>query len=473
VVYVSYNGIKMQDTTCIGVAKSEDYGKTWKLVWKDIRANGKQVQSANFKRDWLSERFGPMWADNPFCIGVSPNDPGLLYATDFGRTVKSGDGGKTWAQSYSNNKNGTAWISRGLDVTTGYCVVYDPADSNHVFIAKTDIGLLESKDAGISWSSATCNNGVPYAWENTTYWLTFDPEIKGRAWAVMSGTHDLPRPKMFRKKGTAGFMGGILVTENSGKNWTPISSSIGEAAMTHILIDPTSNKTARTLYACAFGKGMYKSTDGGKTWAQKNKGIEGTGPFTWQITRRENDGALFLIVSRRSEDERLGTEGDGALYKSVDGAENWTRVLLPEGTNGPTGLAIDKDHPDQLILSAWGRKMPGKFAPDMGGGIFISEDGGVQWKRAAVKDQHVSSITFDPRNGRFYACGFDGSAYYSADRGITWNRIKGFNFKWTNKISLDERDPEKIFIITFGGGVWHGPAKGDPLAVEDIITPAR
>jgi hypothetical protein len=57
-----------------------------------------------------------------------------------------------------------------------------------------------------------------------------------------------------------------------------------------------------------------------------------------------------------------------------------------------------------------------------------------------AKDQHISSITFDPRNGRFYACGFEGSAFFSEDGGNDWIRIKGFNFKWTNNIGLDERD---------------------------------
>jgi photosystem II stability/assembly factor-like uncharacterized protein len=474
VVYVSYKGLKVNNgSTSMGVAKSEDYGKTWKLVWKDISVNGKTIPSANMKSDWLNERYGPSWAENPFSIGISPTNPGLVYGTDFGRTIKTKDGGKTWEQVYAENKNNGGWTSRGLDVTTGYCVVYDPFDINHVFIAKTDIGLLESKDGTASWNSATMNNGVPHSWENTTYWLTFDPEVKGKAWAVMSGTHDLPRPKMFRKNGTTGFKGGILVTENGGKNWQPVSAAIGEAAMTHILIDPTSKKEARILYACAFGKGVYKSVDGGKNWIQKNKGIEGTEPFAWQIVRRENDGVLFLIVSRRSEDGSIGNEHDGALYKSADGAENWVRISLPAGTNAPTGLAIDKQHPDQLVLSAWGRKTGGRFTPDTGGGIFLSGDEGKKWKQVLEKDQHISSITFDTRNNRFYACGFEGSAWFSEDIGNDWNRIKGYNFKWGSRVGLDPLDPEKIFIITFGGGVWHGPAKGDGQAVEDIITPFK
>ena len=474
IVYVSYNNLKLnKDSTCIGVAKSTDFGKTWRLVWKDAQTKNGFAPSPNFGKDWMNERYGPGWGENPFGIGVSPTRPEIFFATDFGRTIKTNDGGNSWEPVYSKNVNNKGWTSTGLEVTTNYTIVFDPFDRNHVYIPTTDIGLMESKDGTASWMSATKANGVLREWENTTYWLTFDPDVKGKAWAVMSGSHDLPRPKMFRKRGTADFKGGILETGNSGKSWKPVSSTIGEAAMTHILIDPTSNKSSRTLYTCAFGKGVYKSVDGGKTWIQKNKGIAGSEPFAWQITRRETDGVLFLIVSRRSEDGSIGNDKDGALYESVDGAENWIRISLPEGTNAPTSIAIDLNHPKQLILSAWGRKTQGQFTPDIGGGIFLSGDEGKTWKQALSKDQHIGAVTFDKRNSRFYACGFEGSAYYSEDGAKSWIRIKGYNFKWGQRIEPDPADPEKIFINTFGGGVWHGPAKGDPYALEDIITPLK
>jgi photosystem II stability/assembly factor-like uncharacterized protein len=340
-------------------------------------------------------------------------------------------------------------------------------------MANTDIGLQESNDGMASWMSDTKNNGVPGAWANTCYWVTFDAAVKGKAWAVMSGTHDLPRPKMFRKNNVATYKGGILVTENSGRTWQVVSNDIGEAAMTYILVDSTSKKESRTLYACSFGKGVYKSVDGGKTWIQKNKGITQAEPFAWQIVRRETDGVLFLIVSRRSEDGSIGNDKDGALYRSDDGAENWTKLSLPAGTNAPTSLAVEKQYPQQLVLSAWGRATKGKFTPDTGGGIFISGDDGKTWKPVLEKEQHISDVTFDKRVNRFYACGFNGSAWYSEDGAQSWIRIKGYNFKWGKRIDFDPADPEKIFIITFGGGIWHGPAKGDAQATEDILTPLQ
>ena len=241
-----------------------------------------------------------------------------------------------------------------------------------MFIANTDIGLMESHDGGESWMSGTVNNGIPRKWVNSTYWLAFDPDVKGRILAAMSDVHDLPRPKMWRRRGIAGFEGGILLTEDGGKKWTPVSNDIGESAITHILIDPSPG----TLYACAFGKGVFKSNDGGKTWSAKNKGIDGTEPFAWRIEQNEKNGELFLIVCRRSDDGSIGNDLDGALYRSSDKAESWTRVKLPEGTNGPMSLVIDPENDDRLILSAWGRVSPGQFTPDTGGGIFLSEDNG-------------------------------------------------------------------------------------------------
>ena len=144
---------------------------------------------------------------------------------------------------------------------------------------------------------------------------------------------------------------------------------------------------------------------------------------------------------------------------------------MPYGVNGPTSVLVDPRDPRRIFLSAWGR--PGKtdFSPDEGGGIFLSEDDGEHWTPVLIDDQHIYQITADPRNGFFYAVGFNSSAYRSEDSGLTWNRIKGYNFKWGQAVIPDPINAEKVYILTFGGGVWHGPSKGDANALEDIGTP--
>jgi photosystem II stability/assembly factor-like uncharacterized protein len=81
---------------------------------------------------------------------------------------------------------------------------------------------------------------------------------------------------------------------------------------------------------------VFKSTDNGRTWQLRNAGLEQRQPFAWRITLGP-DGALYLVVARRSERGRIGDQDDGALYRSTDGAEHWTRMALPPGTNGRTG----------------------------------------------------------------------------------------------------------------------------------------
>src|SRR6185503_17167522 len=107
------------------------------------------------------------------------------------------------------------WASRGLDVTSSYGVHFDPFDAQRLFITYTDIGLFRSEDGGDSWIGSTV--GIPNAWRNTTYWVAFDPDVKGRMWGAFSGTHDLPRPKMWRRTDPETYKGGVGVSSDGGR----------------------------------------------------------------------------------------------------------------------------------------------------------------------------------------------------------------------------------------------------------------
>ena len=86
-----------------------------------------------------------------------------------------------------------------------------------------------------------------------------------------------------------------------------------ETAATHILLDPTSPVDARVLYVAGFGRGVYKSVDGGRSWTLKNQGITQIEPFAWRLARSSN-GTLYAVIARRSEDGSIGNDRDGALY---------------------------------------------------------------------------------------------------------------------------------------------------------------
>lgn len=453
------NKLRGEGEKWFGVAKTTDAGKTWQFAWEASNAAPANVHDA-----WITGQFGPGWAENPIALAVGPQDPNLVYSTDFGRMMNSVDGGANWTALYSRQVD-DGWASTGLDVTTSYGIHFDPFDHNHEFITYTDIGLFRSDDGAKSWQSS--RTGIPKEWENTTYWIAFDPDVRGRMWSVNSDTHDLPRAKMWKRKSILDYRGGVCRSDDGGKTWIQSSDGMDETAPTHILLDPKSPVNARVLYVAAFGRGVYKSTDGGNHWVLKNNGIVQSQPLAWRVAM-DSAGTLYVILARRSDDGSIGNEGDGAIYRSRDGAEHWTRVPLPSGVNGPNGLAIDPENPARLYLAAWGRAagMHGD-----GGGIFLSNDGGKTWRQVLDRDRHIYDVTIDPRDPRvLYAAGFESSAWMSTDRGEHWRHIAGFNFKWGHRVIPDPADPKSIYITTFGGSVWHGRTDRKP-AVVDVATP--
>jgi photosystem II stability/assembly factor-like uncharacterized protein len=466
--YVGFRGLQLgegAENLFNGIAKTADGGKSWKIVFKESNH-----PAANLSGTWIEQRAGQgnhnIWFDTPYSLGVAPSNPDVAYATDLFRSYRTLDGGATWQEINSKRAGDDSWVSRGLDVTTNYGVQFDPFDSRHIYIDNTDMGLFQSTNGGQSWRSTT--DGIPEDWRNTTYWLAFDPAQRGLLWGAFSGNHDLPRPKMWRHNGSGHFTGGVAVSTDGGIHWQPSSAGIPSHSVTHILLDPASPAGSRTLYACVFGLGVYKSIDSGHSWTQKNDGIVGAEPFAWRITSSQ-DGSLYLVVARRSEGLAPSTAGSGALYRSTDKAEHWQRVELPSGVSGPTGLEVDPRDPQRLYLTAWGKE--GAQA-DRNGGVYASNDGGKTWQTLFTDSQHVYDLTIDAQHpDTLYICGFDAAAYRSTDRGAHWARIKGYDFKWGHRVILDPNDPAQIYITTFGGGVWHGPAAGDANSTDAILTP--
>jgi photosystem II stability/assembly factor-like uncharacterized protein len=225
------------------------------------------------------------------------------------------------------------------------------------------------------------------------------------------------------------------------------------------------------LYVSVYSKGVFKSTDDGKTWQLKNNGIENN-TCAFELTLTGN-GVLFLTVSATPmhKDGKKGTSFySGAVYRSTDGAETWTKLHIADGLLFPNGIDYDRKNPDRIYLGCWSdidlsdlvggdvvRANGGNKSIDLTGGIFMSEDGGNSWKSIFDQNQYVYDVTVDPyHTGRIYCCTFNQAAWESDDYGKNWNKIKGYDFHWGHRIVVDQNDPEQIYITTFGSSVWHG-----------------
>jgi len=193
----------------------------------------------------------------------------------------------------------------------------------------------------------------------------------------------------------------------------------------------------------------------------KNKGL-GPNRNAWRMVLLPG-GKLFLLVARGMEG---GQVVDGKLYTSNDGANSWQPVPLPEGVNAPNDLVYDPTDTKRMYLSCWPWPEGGK---EHCGGLLRTEDGGKTWKQVFDEGAHVYAAAVDPRNSStIYISTFDSGAFRSDDRGETWYRLKGYNFKWGHRPVPDPHHPGMLYLTTFGGSVFYGPARGVPGAFEDI-----
>jgi len=285
--------------------------------------------------------------------------------------------------------------------------------------------------------------------------------------------HDYPRGKMTRHpkwKETA--RGGICVSNDGGRSWKPSNTGMGfDSPVTCIVLDSSSRPGARTLYATIYNKGVFKSTDDGETWKLMNNGIEAN-TCAFELTLTSN-GNLYLVVSPTPV-HKDGKKGraiySGAVYKSVDGAVSWTKLNVSNGLLFPNGLEFDRSNPDRLYLACWSdidlsdliggdvtRNSGGNTILKMPGGVFLSDDAGKNWVSIFDEKQYVYDVTADPFHpGRLYINTFNQGAYRSDDYGKSWNKIIGYDFHWGHRVIVDQNDPDKIYLTTFGSSVWHG-----------------
>lgn len=191
----------------------------------------------------------------------------------------------------------------------------------------------------------------------------------------------------FRHVLVASASGGVWKSTNAGTTWEPIFDDYGSASIGTVAVfqkNPdiiwVGTGEANVRNSVGWGDGIYKSTDGGKTFARV--GLEDSHHIARIITHPEDPDILYVAA----QGHLWGYKGQRGLYKTTDGGVTWRKLgkgLPDDGKTGCTDIEMDPSDPDVLYTAFWQRlRQPHRF--DSGGpngGLFKSSDGGQTWKK--------------------------------------------------------------------------------------------
>ncbi len=437
------------------VYRSDDGGKQWRQTFF-YRADSDEF---NLEANYLTAETGRS-ESNLSGVAINPVDPNMVITTDWMCCQITRDGGKTWQTLHTRPAAGQGpvakghrWENTGLVVTTVWHYYIDPFEKNRHYMAYTDIKFARSEDAGKTWYSQ---------WDkplrNTTYEMAFDPDTPGKIWGAFADLHDIPNMNVISGRHywpRAG--GGVGLSEDFGKTWRDSSEGLADKPVVSVVLDPRSPKGARVLYASLFEAGVYKSTDDGKTWVKKSDGIGA--PDTNERACRlilHDDGTLFCLVTALRKDDRYVPEGPG-LYRSRDAAESWECINASQPLLWPKDFDVDPRDSKVIYLGAGD-------ADNREGGLYKTTDGGETWARISRESHEVFGATVHPKRPDWVYMGLCEGApshglWLSKDGGESWEPFIGLPFRNIQRVSFDPDDDSIIYVCTFGGSVWKGPAE--------------
>ena len=229
--------------------------------------------------------------------------------------------------------------------------------------------------------------------------------------------------------------GGVWKTINAGTTWQSLFDGQGSYSIGAITIDPNNPHTIWVGTGenvggrhVGYGDGIYKSTDGGKSWT--NMGLKESEHISKIIVHPENADVIW--VAAQGPLWRSG--GERGLYKSTDGGATWTKTLGDDQWVGVTDLVVDSRNPDVMYAATWQRHR--NVASYMGGGpgsgIHQSTDGGETWTASTkgIPESNLGkiglAISYHNPDHIYAAIELDrksGGVFMSSDRGGSWTKM--------------------------------------------------
>ena len=293
-------------------------------------------------------------------------------------------------------------------------------------------------------------------------WRNIGPARAGRSIAA-SGVKGRPREAYSGQTG-----GGLWKTTDGGTSWTPVtdgqvhSSSVGAVAVSETNPDVVWIGMGEQCIRGNIqpGDGVYKSTDAGKTWT--HMGFNESDAISRIRIHPTNPDIVFVADFGRysvPSDER-------GVYKTTDGGKTWRKVLFRDNKTGAVDIAIDPHHPDVMFAAMW-EAFRVEYSMSSGGpgsGLFKSTDGGEHWTEItrnpglpAGIDGKIGVAVSGADANRIYAIveNQNGGLFSSDDAGATWKLAnEGRNLRqrafYYTHVAADPKNKDIVWVLNVG-----------------------
>lgn len=353
----------------------------------------------------------------------------------------------------------------------------NPKNHSEIYVATASGHLWKSTNAGITWNSIA--DTLPYSLGV----VTMDPNNPHVIW-VGSGENNHQR--------ALGYGLGVYKSVDGGESWKHMglkdSRQVGG-----IIIDP---RNSDVVYVAAEGsawgpggdRGLFKTTDGGKTWEKNLEISENTGVNNVVFDPRNPDVIYATSEQRRRHPyTKIGGGPESAVYKSIDAGNTWEKIIngLPSVHLGGMGIAVSPVNPDVLYLiveaaedksgfyrstnrgAKWEKMSDYNASGQYYNEIYcdpldvdkvystetvtkVTEDGGKTWKTLGNNARHVDdhALWIDPTNTKHIMIGGDGGIYETYDEGQHWEFKTNLPVTQFYRVNVDNSLP---FYFVYGG----------------------
>jgi len=453
----------MMDVRFIGgVWVSTDAGETW-----EPRNNGFPQGASHY---FVLSQGG--FGDNPF-------NPYELYCSVAAAYDTSSH--LFWG-IYKTTDAGRAWVSVKPQWWTSYTDADHPTvdrrDTNIVYFASRDSGIVRSTDQGVTWrivsgaglpgngrtAGMRCLHQEP--WAGQRLWAAncrfnsgdgvFVSSDFGETWVqknqgftaaeVTAVTMDPQNPFVLYASSD---IGGAFKSTDAGGSWFEINDSLlipypGNPWITRedLLSLTVARRSPGVLYAGSDGHGVFKSTNSGRSWFPSSQGMPSSYlPVCALVIDPRSDS---LIYAGLSSWPHFGWIGGWGVYKSADAGFSWVRKNSGLGRDTlVSSLALSRSAPDTLYVGTIE-------------GVFKSTNGGDSWQPTGAMPDSVISVCVDPWDSQIIYAGTATYGFYrSADGGASWvQRNNGLPSLFVRTIVCDTLHPGRLAAGTSAGVFW-------------------